>query len=89
MLANTLRRSDVVGRIGGDEFVALLWKSDDEAARTVARQVSGALMDVPFVHLGRPVFLSATFGVATLAGEDSPAGALDRADRDMYRAKPR
>ncbi|WP_170122120.1 GGDEF domain-containing protein [Breoghania corrubedonensis] len=89
VLLQALRRSDVVGRIGGDEFVALLWKSDECAARAVAREVSDALTRAPFVHKGRSVLLSASLGVATLAFEDSAAGVLDRADRDMYRVKSR
>ena len=89
VLGNALRRCDVVGRIGGDEFVALLWKSDEAAARQVARKVSTALADIPFTHQAQPVPLSASIGVATLRRADTATSVLERADRDMYRLKTR
>ena len=89
VLGDALRRCDVVGRIGGDEFVALLWKSDEGAARQVACEVSAALADIPFIHGAEPVPLSASIGVATLRRADTATSVLERADRDMYRLKTR
>lgn len=88
VLTQTLRRADVVGRIGGDEFVALLWKADEEAAREAADKLARALQERPFRHEGRAVRLSASLGIATLLRRDTVARALNRADRDMYRVKP-
>ncbi len=87
VLSGVLRRCDVVGRLGGDEFVALLWKTCDKAARSVALEVNRALAANPFQHEGRSYPISASLGVARLCGEDRAGGVLDRADRDMYRAK--
>ncbi|WP_321344831.1 GGDEF domain-containing protein [Breoghania sp.] len=87
VLSGTLRRSDVVGRIGGDEFVALLWKTSAQEARAAALDVNRALAEAPFVFDGRPYTISASLGIACLCGEDRSGDVLDRADRDMYRAK--
>ncbi|WP_321501499.1 GGDEF domain-containing protein [Breoghania sp.] len=87
VLTGVLRRCDVVGRLGGDEFVALLWKTADQEARSVALEVNRALADNPFRHEGRRYPLSASLGVARLCGDDRAGSVLDRADRDMYRAK--
>ena len=83
----TLRSSDVVGRIGGDEFVALLWKADEKNARETAVRVTEALIAAPAQHDGMEIAISASVGVATLVAEDDVDAVLDRADRDMYRAK--
>jgi len=79
--ANRVRRSDVLGRLGGDE-IAILMSSDAETAETVGR----ALIDVPAVD-GLPE-LSASAGAVTF--RTAPATideALIIAERLMYEAK--
>lgn len=87
VLTGSLRRSDLVARIGGDEFVALLWKSDEESARETARRVRDGFRRTPFVYDGQPVAMAASVGIASVQKTDSAADVLDRADRDMYRHK--
>lgn len=89
VLGATLRASDIIGRIGGDEFVALLWKVDEDMARDMAGRVVEALKTSPFVHQGVRASLSASLGVSFLTPEDTAADVLSRADDDMYRAKAR
>ncbi len=83
----TLRSSDVVGRIGGDEFVALLWKADEENSRETAARVVEALANSPMEFEGRKITASASIGVTRLLDGDDVDAVLDRADRDMYRVK--
>jgi diguanylate cyclase (GGDEF)-like protein/PAS domain S-box-containing protein len=96
-LVSATRPSDVVGRIGGDEFVMLCEGVADEhvamdLAERVRHSVTGRLM-----LMGNEVFTSASVGVAMVSpnmlGDETPAEAavtlLRNADTAMYRAKQR
>jgi len=84
MVKGSVRRGDIVGRYGGDEFVILLPETDREAAGVVAERVRYAVAEKEFPHCR--VTISA--GVATCqSGGSSPAELLAAADRALYRAK--
>jgi diguanylate cyclase (GGDEF)-like protein/PAS domain S-box-containing protein len=90
VLAERLRDSDVLARIGGDEFAALLPHADAESATRVARDLLGALRDERItVPATRDRTITASVGVAMfdeapgLTGEDT----LVSADLAMYDAK--
>ncbi|TDT15107.1 PAS domain S-box-containing protein/diguanylate cyclase (GGDEF)-like protein [Ilumatobacter fluminis] len=82
------RRSDVVARIGGDEFVVLLTGASSPAEVELEAQ---RLVDVaaePFVVEGHRFHLGATVGVTIYPDDDGDEDALLRhADQAMYRAK--
>ena len=84
-LTISLRRSDTLGRIGGDEFVALLHDGAGRRnPRRVAERIISALQE-PFVVDGREVFVSASIGIA--AGDRVAEDLLRQADVAMYQAK--
>lgn len=86
LLAN-VRRSDVVARIGGDEFTILLHRADEQAAQLKADQLRKALASSGLVFEGKEIPLSLTAGVTMLTAKDEPEAALKRADRLMYAGK--
>ena len=86
VLREKIRASDVVARIGGDEFGVLLEYADEAAAREKAATLSEAVKARP-LH-GR-IAISCSVGVTPLQAGDSPDAALGRADADMYEAKRR
>jgi diguanylate cyclase (GGDEF)-like protein len=74
-----------IGRLGGDEFLALMPASDDEAALAAARGVIASIE-----HVGASVTrfpLSASVGIATGTRTETLEQLLRRADQAMYRAK--
>ena len=86
-LANSLRESDIIGRIGGDEFAALLPLSNrDLAAQKAAKLVTALSQTVLFE--GKEIPLSASIGVAlsTVSGGDFET-LYRHADAALYRAK--
>ena len=86
-LARIARRSDVVARFAGDEFVILardLHCPDDDGVR-LAERVRSALMQ-PFRVAGRLVKITASVGVTPVDGQP-PEDLLTRADQAMYEAK--
>jgi len=84
-LTGVLRASDVVARIGGDQFVVLLPEAGAAAARLTAEKLRQALSAVVPAHGWR---ITASIGVATfLVPPESVDALLAAADRLMYQAK--
>ena len=83
-----LRSVDVLGRYGGDEFVALLPDSATVDAVAVAERVRAAVADDPVVTEAGPIQVHVSLGVATAAGGASSLRALlSQADAALYAAK--
>jgi predicted signal transduction protein with EAL and GGDEF domain len=83
-----VRSGDVVGRIGGDEFVALLMGvADRTAAAETAKRISTAL-NSPVSYGGKALRLGATLGVALApADAGTPELVMRAADEALIRAK--
>jgi diguanylate cyclase (GGDEF)-like protein len=87
LLVDGVRRSDVVARIGGDEFAILLVHSDEESAHETASRLVDLIAASDFEHGGQALPLSVAVGAATIQADDTPETAMARADREMYRRK--
>jgi diguanylate cyclase (GGDEF)-like protein len=87
MLVGGVRKSDVVARIGGDEFGILLAHSDEANAHETATRLVDLIAGCDFTHDGDALPLSVAIGVAMINGEDTAEEAIARADREMYRKK--
>ena len=85
-LRAVVREGDVVGRIGGDEFVVVARSvSPDEISTLVVRLEE--VFAEPMTVAGRELAVRASIGVAMSDGHTEPDGLLGRADRSMYEAK--
>jgi diguanylate cyclase (GGDEF)-like protein len=86
-LLENVRASDTVARVGGDEFVVLLWNLDaaDVAAKAAALERLVAGLEIPFGIKNLSVGVSA--GSTVLEPLDEAAAVLVRADKAMYRRK--
>ncbi len=86
LLLDNVRKSDIVGRLGGDEFALVLHRAGaGQAAHKAEQLMALAAASIPYEGRLVPVGLSA--GVAELAGDDTAASALARADAAMYERK--
>ena len=84
VLTRQVRASDVVGRLGGDEFGLLLWNLTETDARAKAAALEADIDRLTFSFDGRSVVAGASAGV-TVLGSNSEAGrALEEADSAMY-----
>jgi diguanylate cyclase (GGDEF)-like protein len=84
ILASMLRATDVIARIGGDEFGLILESLDSQAAADKAARLREAVADHPIEIGGRPVTLSISVGIAELLAEDDADSFYARADQAMY-----
>ena len=79
-----LRKKDIFGRWGGDEFIILLPDCDREKAEKTTHKIETRL-----THLGLPVKTPITraFGISTTEDETCPEALIHRADMAMYHVK--
>jgi diguanylate cyclase (GGDEF)-like protein len=87
LLVGGVRKSDVVARIGGDEFAILLGHSDAETARETSARLVELIAGSEFRHNGDALPLSVAIGAAEIVAEDTPETVMARADAEMYRRK--
>ncbi|MGE4218752.1 MAG: diguanylate cyclase [Alphaproteobacteria bacterium] len=87
--AAQLRKQDMFGRIGGEEFAAILPETGLSEARLVAEKLRSLMRQLAVPDGGgSTLLLSASFGVAALDTSDQNLDQLmARADRALYRAK--
>jgi diguanylate cyclase (GGDEF)-like protein len=87
-MRSAVRDNDVVGRIGGDEFLVICPNIADIALATeIAERIATGLRN-EFVVPGSRVAMSASIGIAWADADDTDADSLvRRADAAMYQAK--
>lgn len=89
LLVTNVRDSDVVGRLGGDEFGVILAQADETQARDKATSLVELVLTQPLVWQGETVGLSCAVGIHQFSGRQNADEALSRADADMYDEKRR
>jgi diguanylate cyclase (GGDEF)-like protein len=87
LLSSGVRKSDMVARIGGDEFGILLENADQASAHETASRLIDLIAGCEFVHDGDELPLSVAIGVGLIEPTDTAATVMARADEEMYRRK--
>lgn len=89
-MRETLRRQDVIGRMGGEEFLIVLPATGIKAAREIAERLRAGIEATGATAVdGRPVHITVSVGISEF---DPQAGIgietlIRRADEAMYQAK--
>ena len=86
-LVSNVRSSDIVGRLGGDEFSIMLARADQEAAQKKARRLMTLIDDIKIKSGDDVVSVSVSYGIIDLASQSNAEAALAVADRAMYESK--
>lgn len=89
MLTGSLRESDFVARIGGDEFAIIMYHADEEAAKKRGRKLADTIHNTPVIINGKPVHINAACGYYAIHKGDDADSALASADMSMYVDKKR
>lgn len=87
LMAGEVRRGDVVGRMGGEEFALLLPDSDLIGARVLADRLRSLIENARFDALPPDEPVTASFGIAQRLPAESLPALTARADRMLYLAK--
>lgn len=87
-LSHSIRAGDTVARVGGDEFVLLLWGIEDiqECDQTLERIVADIDNPIALVDMQVSVTISIGVSVFPIDGDD-PSLLTAQADSAMYRSK--
>lgn len=88
-----IRSNDIVGRMGGDEFIVLLERLENDAGTTsdsimqIANKLIG-MINMPIAVKSKAIHVSASIGIRLLGVEPvNTDTAIHEADNAMYRAK--
>jgi diguanylate cyclase (GGDEF)-like protein/PAS domain S-box-containing protein len=85
---DALRKSDAIGRYGGEEFIILLPDTGRERAIQIAERLRARIDQLNFASQNGLVGVTVSLGAAEFAGEgDRLEDMIERADRGMYAAK--
>jgi diguanylate cyclase (GGDEF)-like protein len=89
-LREEIRRHDILGRYGGEEFLIILPETTGEEAIGLMERCRRKVAEMPYIGNtnSEPVSITISVGITELTGDDhSIEDLLARADRAMYRAK--
>lgn len=88
MILDTLRKTDMVFRCGGEEFVALLTETPLEKALIPLERLRKRIEEYPFEYNNNKFQVTISIGVnSTESGVDTAGEFLDGADKALYSAK--
>lgn len=87
IIAENIRLTDTLGRLGGDEFGVILMQADQSAASEKARALAEAVSSAPVEWREHAFTAEISYGVVEIRKGWSVDEALETADSAMYEAK--
>lgn len=86
-LARKVRARDSLGRYGGEELLLVVPEAPPQRPFLPLERLRRAVAEIPIFYDGKSITVTASFGVAWLAPDDSTQSLLARADAALYAAK--
>ncbi len=88
VMKKSLRTSDIIGRVGGEEFSVILPETDIKAALFIAERLRSRVEDTVVIHDDEEIFITVSIGVSeSQTGDQSVDDIYIRSDSAMYNAK--
>ncbi len=84
ILKNNIRKNDILGRWGGEEFIIILDKTTIHTTKDIAEKLREAIELSNFREIGN---LTASFGLSTYEENDTINSLVQKADFSLYKAK--
>ena len=87
-IQNSLRESDIFGRIGGEEFAVLVIETEKVGAMLLAERLRQSIEELVVEYEGKEVVFTVSIGVTEwLPGDGTVEELMTRADDALYSAK--
>ena len=86
-LAEALRKTDFIGRYGGEEIVILMPETPVDSAMVAAEKLRKRIEGCGFHFRDQRVTITISCGLSEFRKGDDPDSAFERADEALYRAK--
>lgn len=87
ILRNNIREGDFVGRFGGDEFIAILYNTDEKAVHSFLNRINIETVRFNADQNAYSISFSAGYAATTGSEEMTFKDLLDKADANMYETK--
>lgn len=87
ILKASLPEYDLIGRLGGEEFIIAFSCTNDEEAVSKCESLRKIVADQSLHYLNENFELTVSIGLTTTSGEVLPAEAINWADKALYQAK--
>jgi diguanylate cyclase (GGDEF)-like protein len=88
IMKKTFRKTDIVCRYGGEEFLAILPGTDGDGACRAAEKIRAAIAGMAFIHDGKTMPVTISSGVAQIdVGKEKGEQTIARADAALYFSK--
>ncbi|MCZ2721752.1 EAL domain-containing protein [Marinomonas sp. 15G1-11] len=87
IIKNSLNDNDVLGRLGGDEFGALIFSNSQSEAQTVCEKIIKSISHYKFTWHDRAFDIGVSIGMVEVSGEFNETELLSKADLSCYKAK--
>jgi diguanylate cyclase (GGDEF)-like protein len=87
LLAQHVRESDLVGRLGGDEFGVILANATEDVAQLKADSLAQVLTSTPLNFAGQTLSLAIAYGIHQFKPGEDPRSAMAGADQAMFARK--
>ncbi len=86
--SNVLRKTDSIGRYGGEEFLVLIPETELNGANVLAKRIKNQISKINFISPGQEkVTITASLGIAQYEKYDDIESILTKADKALYKAK--
>jgi len=87
ILKKTLRDGDKVFRFGGEEFVIVLNRIENDQCQIITNRILKLISGNKLIYKGRNIGVTVSMGSTKYDNSDTPDSLISRADKALYKAK--
>lgn len=87
IMKEMIRKQDVLGRWGGEEFIMMLPRTELDGAKIICERIREKIMSTPYKNNKRKIEVTMTFGIALYDKEMNIDDCIKQADHALYYGK--